>query len=193
LENFRLPLQIGSRGGTASAPIPSALVNGDRVTLQGVIPGPYRFMSTPHGIRARIGRWWLKSIRIDGKEALDEALTIPPASKHLEVRFSDRSSELSGRVTDATGALVTDAFAVVFSDDPNSWFPHSRRVAAIRLNSEGRYVVWNLPPGDYLLAVSSDLENNEWFDAETLAALRAGAVRVRLAENDRKTLDVRQP
>jgi hypothetical protein len=190
LENFRLPLQIGSRG-TASAPFPSVLVNADRVSLQGVVPGPYRFMSTPHGIRTRVARWWLKSIRIDSKEVLDEALTIPPASRQLDVTFSDRASELSGRVTDAAGAPVTGAFAVVFSEDPASWFPHSRRVTAVRLNAEGRYVVSNLPAGNYLLAVSSDLENNEWFDPETLETLRAGAVRVRLAEHERKTVDIR--
>jgi hypothetical protein len=192
LENFRLPLPIGARG-TSSAPIPSVLVNADRVTLQGVVPGPYRFMSTPHGIRTPVARWWLKSIRIDGTEVLDEALTIPPASRQLDVTFSDRASELSGRVTDEAGAPVRDAFAVVFSENPASWFPQSRRVAAMRLNVDGRYVVWNLPAGDYLLAVSSDLENNEWFDPERLEALRAGAVRVRLAENEHKVLDIRQP
>jgi hypothetical protein len=189
LENFRLPLQIGSRG-TA---FPSVVVNGDRVTLQGVVPGPYRFMSTPHGIRARVGRWWLKSIRIDDAEVLDTALTIPPASTQLDVTFSDRASELSGRVTDAAGAPVTGAFAVIFSENPASWFPHSRRVAAVRLNAEGRYVVWNLPSGDYRLAVSADLENNEWFDPERLETLRLGAVRLTLADNEHKVLDIRQP
>jgi hypothetical protein len=190
LENFRLPLPIGARG-TSSAPIPSVLVNADRVTLQGVVPGPYRFMSTPHGIRTPVARWWLKSIRIDGTEVLDEALTIPPSSRQLDVTFSDRASELSGRVTDAAGAPVTGAFAVIFSENSASRFPHSRRVAAVRLNAEGRYVVSNLPAGDSLLAVSSDLENNEWFDPETLETLKAGAVRVRLEDDERKTVDIK--
>jgi uncharacterized protein (DUF2141 family) len=192
LENVRLPLQIGARG-TSSAPFPSVLVNADRVTLQGVVPGPYRFLTPPLGIRSRAGRWWLKSIRIDGTEVLDEALTIAPTSKQLDVTFSDRASELSGRVIDESGAPVTGAFAVIFSENPASWFPHSRRVAAVRLNAEGRYAVWNLPAGRYLLAVSSDLENNEWFDPERLETLTAGAVRLTLAENEHKVLDIRQP
>lgn len=191
LEGFRIPLQIASRG-TAFTPLPSALVDGPRVTLQGAVPGTYRFNAQPQGIRTRVGRWWLKSILIDGKEILDEAPVIPPAAKDLRVTFSDRASELSGVVTGTSGP-VTDAFVVVFSAERTSWFLHSRRVAAVLLNSEGRYVVRNLPAGAYLVAISSDLESNEWFDPEALEVLRERATPVRIGENDVKTQDFRLP
>lgn len=190
LEGFRLPLQIGARGTMTSNPFPSVVADGATVSLAGVIPGPYRFNSLPHGIRSRVGRWWLKSIQIDGREALDEALEIPAGAKHLRVTFSDRASELSGRVTDAAGVPVTDGFAVVFSEDPKSWFLHSRRVAAVRLNDEGRYSVRNLPAGRYLIAATSELELNEWFDAEALTALRSQATAVTITEGDVLTRDV---
>ncbi len=72
---------------------------------------------------------------------------------------------------------------MVFSEDEKTWFHHSRRVAAVQPDSQGRFTVSNLPAGNYFLAVSSDLENNEWFDPARLSELRATASRVTVTEN----------
>lgn len=184
-QHLRFPLQIASRGATP-APLPNVVIDGSTVSLSGVLPGPYRMSVPPRGIRSRIGRWWLKSIRIDGQEVLDAPLVLSRHSKRLDITFSDRASELSGTIADGAGAPVTDAFAIVFADDPSTWFLHSRRVAAARLTAAGRYVVSNLPAGNYLIAVSADLDNNEWFDPERLQALRVGATGVTIAEDQVK-------
>ena len=181
LNGFKLPLQVASRAPMA-VPFPVPVVEGSQVVLRGVAPGIYRFTSSPQGIRTRVGPWWLKSITIDDREMLDQPLEILPNARTMRVTFSDRASQLSGVVANRDGAPVTDAYVVVFSDDAKTWFQHSRRVAAIQLDAQGRYTVWNLPSGNYFVAVSSDLENNEWFDPERLEALRAGASRVTIGE-----------
>ena len=38
---------------------------------------------------------------------------------------------------------------IVFSDDPEKWSEDSRWVRAVRTDSEGRYEVKGLPPGEY--------------------------------------------
>ncbi len=181
LDGFRLPLQVTPRAAMAS-PFPVPVVEGSKVVLRGVAPGTYRFMSSPQGIRTRVGPWWLKSITIDDREMLDQPLEILPNTRTMSVTFSDRASQLSGVAANRDGAPVTDAYVVVFSDEAKTWFQHSRRVAAVRPDAQGRYTVWNLPAGNYYVAVSSDLENNEWFDPERLGALRAGASRVTIGE-----------
>jgi hypothetical protein len=196
LDGFKLPLQVAPRGlGTVPFPIP--VVEGSQVVLRGVAPGTYRFTSTPPGIRTRVGPWWLKSIMIDDREMLDQPLEIPPNAKSLRVAFSGQASQLSGVVTGSDGAPVSDSYLVVFSEDPKAWFLHSRRVAAVQLKADGRYTVSNLPSGDYFVAVSSDLENNEWFDPERLQMLRTGGTRVTVGENQSVSRDItigqRQP
>lgn len=196
LNGFKLPMQVASRG-MASAPFPAAVVEGSQIVLRGVVPGLYRFISSPQGIRTRVGPWWLKSILMDDREVLDQPLEILPNTKSMRVTFSDQASQLSGVVVDREGTPVTDTHVVVFSENPKSWFQHSRRVAAVLLNEEGRYTVSNLPAGNYFVAVSSDLENNEWFDPEKLQTLSAGAGRVTIVENESVTRNItmgpRQP
>ena len=181
LSGFKLPIQITSRG-PALGPFPAPVVEGSQIVLRGVVPGTYRFMSSPQGIRTRVGPWWLKSIMMDDREMLDQPLDILPNTRTMSVTFSDRASQLSGVVVNRDGAPVTNTYVVVFSDDAKTWFQYSRRVAAVQLDAQGRYTVWNLPAGNYFVAVSDDLENNEWFDPERLAALRSGASRVTIGE-----------
>ena len=183
LNGMRLPLQVRSPGASG-APLPAPVVEGSQIVLRGAIPGVYQYSSAPQGTRTRIGPWWLKSITIDDREMLDRPLEIPPNTTRLRVTFADRASQLSGFVSDASGTPITDSYVVVFSDDDKTWFQHSRRVAGIPLDARGRYSVANLPAGDYFVAVSSDLENNEWFDPERLTELRASATRVTIRENE---------
>ena len=79
----------------------------------------------------------------------------------------------------------------MFAVDSQFWFHQSRRVAGVRLSSEGKYVVRNLPAGDYLVAVADDIDPNEWFDPEILTGLARSAVRVSLKQTEQKTLDLR--
>ncbi|MDQ3421163.1 MAG: carboxypeptidase-like regulatory domain-containing protein, partial [Acidobacteriota bacterium] len=162
LNGFKLPLQVRSLGN-AGISFPTSIVEGSQIVVRGAVPGLYQYPSPPQGIRTRVGPWWLESITMDDREVLDRPLEILPNTKTLRVTFSDRASQLSGVVTDRDGTPVTDSYVVVFSEDEKTWFHHSRRVAAVQPDSQGRFTVSNLPAGNYFLAVSSDLENNEWF------------------------------
>lgn len=190
LQGFRVSLPLGTRD-TMSGRFPTARIDGAGITIEGIVPGAYRFMTAPPGIRTRVGAWWLTSLVIDGQEALDEPLVVGRTARHARVTFADRPSSLSGIVTDGSGQPAAGAFVVVFAEDPRTWFLYSRRVAAIRLNSEGRYVVNNLPEGTYRVAVSADLDTNEWYDPDVLQALSASAARITLANKETKTHNIR--
>lgn len=187
---FRIGLNAFRADGAGG--LPSLLVQGERFSLAGIVPGLYRFSTPPRGIRMPIGGWWMKSARISEREALDAELEIRESTQNAIVVFSDRTSSLSGIVTGTNGAPESDTMMVVFSSDPRHWFFQSRRVAGVRLSTEGRYVIHNLPAGDYRVAVVDDLLPNEWFDAEVLQRLRSVSVPLSLAHDEVKTFDLRQ-
>jgi hypothetical protein len=189
LLTMRVPIPAVAAGGTLFG-LPSVVLDGSRFSMQGVQPGTYRFMSPPRGIRAPIVRWWLKSLVLNGKEALDAPLELRESTDDAVLTLSEQASELTGFVRLADGTPPSDGFVVVFAADPRFWFHQSRRVVGVRLPDTGKYVVRNLPAGDYLIAASEDIDLNEWFDPEMLKSLAPRAVRITLGENEAKSVDI---
>jgi hypothetical protein len=156
--------------------------------VEGIVPDRYQFAATS-GLRAPVNGWWLKSIGIRGREALDAPLELRQPVDDAIVTFSDRASALSGSVRDARGDPVADAWVVVFSTHPGAWFHDSRRVAAVKANGDGRYAIRNLPAGEYYLALTWDLQQGEWFDSVLLRDLAAAATRITIAADEQKSVD----
>jgi hypothetical protein len=188
---MRVPIPALPAGISNPSPLPSAVINGSGFSINGVLPGKYRFTSPPRGIRAPIGPWWMKSLMLNGREMLDEPLELRESTDEGLITLSDSASEVTGVVHAADGRPANDGFVVVFAADPRFWFHQSRRVAGVRLSSEGKYVVHNLPAGDYLVAVANDVDLNEWFDPEMLKSLARSAIRVSLKDTEQRTLDLR--
>ena len=189
---LRVPLAAISISSNNPVQLPSVVVDGARFSITGVIPGTYRFVSPPRGLRAAIGGWWLKSVMVHGRELLDADLELRQSTDDGVITFSDRASEVSGIVSDRDGAPEADGYVVVFAADKKAWFHGSRRVAGVRPATDGRYVVRNLPPGEYLVTAALNLEPNEWFDPEVLEGLAPGAIRIQLRENEVRDQMIRQ-
>jgi hypothetical protein len=192
-----LPLRVQLRavpaGGTSGPPLPSVIVAGFTFSVAGIVPGTYSFPSPPQGSRTPIGRWWLKSVMVNRRELLDAKLELRQSADDGVVTFSDRASEVSGVVHAGDGAPFVDGFVVIFPAQKSAWFHGSRRVAGIAPAPDGRYAVRNLPPGEYFVAFSTDLEMNEWFDPDVLAALAPTASVISLAEHESRRHDIQVP
>ena len=63
-------------------------------------------------------------------------------------------------------------------------------MAGVQTDASGRYSIRNLPPGDYLVATSDDLEPYEWFDPAVLERLTPDATRITMGEDETKSLDL---
>jgi hypothetical protein len=188
---LRLPAPAFMPLGPTTVPLPSVqLHEHNQFTVAGILPGLYRIASSAPGIRTPLAGWWLKSVVVNGRDVLDSEVELRADRDDVLVTFSDRASELGGRVIDGSGEAWVDGFVVVFSTDHATWFFNSRRVAGARPNSEGRYSVRNLPPGEYLVAASDDILAGEWFDPMLLEQLAPRAARIRIGENEKKTYDI---
>ncbi|HYT67695.1 MAG TPA: carboxypeptidase-like regulatory domain-containing protein [Vicinamibacterales bacterium] len=156
----------------------------------GAIPGAYRVRGNIQGVRAPIGGWWLKSLVVGGRDILDAPLDLRASADDGVATFSDRASELSGAVTTAQSSPSPDAYVVAFSTDRSTWFMNSRRVAGVRVDRDGRYTIRNLPPGEYRVAATTDIDQGEWFDPAVLDRLLAVGVPVTVAGAEKITVNI---
>ena len=145
---------------------------------------------TPLGV---VESWTLKSAVANGRETLDSGLEVKPNENVADavLTFTDRPTELSGTLQDATGRPASEYFIVLYPSDRAFWTAPSRRIAQTRPASDGRFTIRGLPPGEYLLAAVTDAEPGEWMDPSFLTRLVPASIRVSLLEGQRKTQDIR--
>jgi 5-hydroxyisourate hydrolase-like protein (transthyretin family) len=164
---------------------PQAPVGADgRFTLAGVIPGKYVL---------RASAFFTKSAMVGGEDLLDFPLDF--TGEHdvsdVVITVTDRPTELSGVLTDASGKPATDYTVLLASRDSRYWTPGSRRIVTSRAGPDGRYTFRSMPPGDYLLAALTDLEPGSQYDPEVLKSLVGASMNVKVNEGAKQTQDIR--
>jgi uncharacterized protein (DUF2141 family) len=162
--------------------------------------GRFVFASIPPGTYKLIinGRppagWILRSAMANGVDVSDIAFEVD-GSRNIEdvvITLTDRPAEISGRLQNADGNPAPDYVLVVFSADPRFHVARTRRTQQIRPDIDGRFIVRNLPAGDYFISAVTDIEPNQWNDPAFLATLAASSpIRIAVAEGDRKLQDIR--
>lgn len=138
--------------------------------------------------------WYLKAVRFDGEDITDEGMEFVPGRnvEGLQVVFSQKVTDLSGLVTDERGKPVLDASVVVFPANRDKWKAQSRYVRTLRPDTQGRYNIKSLPPGeDYLVIAVQNLEPGQGGDPEFLARAKEEAKPFTLNEGEIKAVDVR--
>jgi hypothetical protein len=169
--------------------------------VKGVTPGRYRInvmapgmlpMSMP-GMAMPPPTWMPRSIVLGGRDVSDLILEIRPNEdlKDVVITISDRVSELTGVVYDATGR-PTPAFPIVaFATDRAYWAAGSRRVQQASPASDGRYRFSALPAGEYYVCAPTDLDPNDLADPFFLEQLIAASFKLTIAPGEKKTQDLR--
>ncbi len=138
--------------------------------------------------------WYVKEIRFDGQDITDEGFEFV-GGRHLEglqVVFTQKATDLSGLVTDAGGKPVVDASVVIFPANRDKWKFQSRYVRTARPDTQGRYNIKSLPPGeDYLIIAVQNLENGQGGDPEFLGRAKEEAKPFTLNEGETKAVDIK--
>jgi protocatechuate 3,4-dioxygenase beta subunit len=135
--------------------------------------------------------WFLKAVRLEGRDVTDTLLDFETYhGKAVEVLVTQTATDISGRVTDASGRAVTNYVAVAFADDPQRWTPLSRHIASVRSDQQGRFSVRGLPPGRYRVAAVDYLPSGLERDPKILERLRGSALAVTLSEGATQNVTV---
>lgn len=137
--------------------------------------------------------WSLASAQLGGRDAADYHLTVEAGKplEGLEIRLTDRTSEVSGALTTAAGAVPAGYTVIAFPADSSLWLPQSRRIVAAQAGADGRYTLRGLPAGEYRVLAVQDPEPGAWFDREWLTQHASLAASVKLGNGERGTQDFR--
>jgi hypothetical protein len=137
--------------------------------------------------------WTLASAMSAGVDALDYLLEVPRDRdvRDLVLTLRDRSSQLSGTVTDASSKPATDRTVIVFPSDERLWAGGFRRIRADNLGADGKYAFDELRPGMYLVALTDAVEWEQWLDPEFLRKLQVAAIPVTIGEGEKRVQDLR--
>ena len=122
---------------------------------------------------------------IDGLGRIIE--THGPDPTGATVTLTDRHSELTGTLQTPAGSPAPDYFVIAFPANRAWWRPEARRIQTTRPASDGRFVLRDLPAGDYLLAALLDVEPADLGDPGFLEQAVPGAVKVTVADGERRT------
>jgi protocatechuate 3,4-dioxygenase beta subunit len=157
----------------------------------GLTPGRYYLRATA-ATEARAG-WLIKEVTAAGQDATDGAFELKVGDNvtNASIVFGDRPAELSGTLQDASGRPATDYFVLLLPADPARWRSTNRRVQQVRPLSDGKFTFRALLPGNYLLAAATELEPGATADTEFLTELAKNAVKVTIAEGEKKVQDIR--
>jgi hypothetical protein len=171
-----------------SGQLPTSPLSADLAfQIDGIVPAVYLFTATIPG-------WTMTSAILNGRDVADTPFDIPAGAptSGLVVTFTDRPAEVSGVLYDAAGRPTSDLSIVLFAADSTMWFTGSRRTRPIvRPASDGRFTFGGLVAGDYLLAALTDVSPNDLNDAAFLREVAAAAIKITVADGERKTQDLR--
>jgi hypothetical protein len=186
-----LRVNMPNADGDATLAVPAATIAADGTfRISGAPPARYRLTaSTPPSPPG----WAPRSAVVGQIDAFDLPFEIAPGRNvdDVVITFSDRPAELSGTLQTTDGAPTADYFIVVLAADRRYWVASARRNTMARPASTGRYIVRNLPAGEYFVAAVTDVEFNQWMDSAFLEQLVPAATRITIGESEKKTLDLR--
>jgi len=122
-------------------------------------------------------------------------MTMAVATPLAQGAPSSVSAAISGHVTDATSAPVSNYTVVVFPTDRTKWSVTPRLLRLARPAEDGSFEVSSLPPGEYWVAATDPVDgadvSGDWLKAETLERLSFRATRVTLTERQRVMMILR--
>ena len=157
-------------------------------TLKEVVPARYRI-----DVQGLPAGWMLASAVFDGRDAADHQLVLESGREYRGgvLKFTNRTGEIAGALTNPLNAPVGGQTIVLFPEDRALWLPQSRRIHIAVTGPDGRYAFRGLIHGEYRLAAVSDLESGQQFDRNFLAQLFVSSIAATLGEGERKTQDIR--
>jgi protocatechuate 3,4-dioxygenase beta subunit len=178
---------IGTTGQVTVGTTAAQVAPDGRFTIASISPGRHRInVNLPNA-----GGWAYRSTSVGGQDTRDAPIDIRASLSDVVVTFTDRPSDLSGKVLAPAGAPPPDCYVILYSVDRAAWYPQSRRILSARPASDGAYVMRNVIPGEYFLAAVEDVEPSEWFDPEFLQRILPMATRITIGEGEKKVQDLK--
>ncbi len=187
---IRAPMTDGSLSGDA----PTGNLNADNTfRMRGLLRGLHyiRVEGLPPN-----SPWSLKRVELNGADVTDIPVEyrFGQVETGLRVIFTDTSTDFYGTLLLGARDVMQGYAVIAFSTNPTTWYPRSRQVQLARpTDDRGRYHIHGLPPGEYYLALTRDLDEGDIGNAKALQQLSEakGLQRVIVRDGERRSVDLR--
>jgi len=181
---IRAPLADGSPFGDA----PTGDVQpGGAYTIRGITAGAHVI-----AVEGLPFPWLLKSVTHRGQDITDLGFEADRGQQLDDVRvtITDVASEVAGTVRDTNGAPVADAMVVILPVSQQYWTRTSRRLGLQRTDAGGRYRLRGIPPGEYRVLASTELDESEAHQRGLMQALSQVGLPLSLNPLEQRSLDL---
>ena len=156
----------------------------DLTFSQNVPEGSMRF-----SVNLPTGNFYLKSIRMEGRDVTDQAVDFKNNDRYhgVEVVISSQGGQLSGVVRkEEGGEVLRGATVVVFPADPERQ-GKSRFIKTVQTDQQGSFDAKGLVPGEYLACALLNHEAGAESDVSYLKEIEKAGKRVELIAGSTKT------
>jgi uncharacterized protein (DUF2141 family) len=194
--SLRLMAAPNTTGVTISVNPGMAQVAADgSFAFTGITPGRYLLSASAPPETPVPGTTWLVKSAIVGKvDGADTPIEVKPGQSidNVLLTFTDKTAEVSGTLSDATGKPTSEFSVILFSVDKTFWGQRSRRFKTpVRAGMDGKFTFTGLPAGDYYLAALTDFEPSDVSNPLFLEQVIPSAVKVTVAEGEKKAQDLK--
>jgi carboxypeptidase family protein len=159
----------------------------DLTFTQNVAEGSMRF-----NVNLPTGNFYLKSIRMEGRDVTDQAVEFKNNDRYhgVEVVISSQGGQLSGVVRkEEGGEVLRGATVVLFAADPEHQ-SKSRFTKTVQTDQQGSFVAKGIVPGEYVVCALLNHEAGAETDVSYLKEIEKLGKRVELSAGGTKTEDL---
>ena len=138
--------------------------------------------------------WIVKSILHNGTDVTDQGMEFRSDEDVSDIRIviTDRTTEVTGSVTNQKGEPTRDYTVVIFPEDRTKWTYPTRYLRAGRADQDGLFKIRGLPPDERYLAAAIDyLEDGQGGDPAFLEQITDRATPFTLGEGETKAISLK--
>jgi uncharacterized surface anchored protein len=150
-----------------------------------IAEGLYRFQVT-----LPPGNSYVKSIRVEGREGVDQPLEVRGNDRisGVEVIVSSEGAQLDGLVRkEENGETLPGATVILFSTNPEQRGSNSRFTKSAQADQEGHFSIKGIVPGEYAVCALSRHEPGAEENASFLKEIETAAKQVKLSAHQTHT------
>jgi hypothetical protein len=188
-------LETAGVGTTGMFPTTSVQPEADGTfVLRNVFPGRYRLVTGASPAGSQSAPWSILSSAIDGRDTLIHSFEVTDRSfDSASIVMTSQPAELGGTLLDAADRPVEGLFVLLFPVDPSLWSLTGSRVVrpGIRTGPTGTFRFAGVLPGQYFLAVATEIEQAAWGTPELMEQLAASAVKVTIGRGEKKAQNIK--
>lgn len=191
------PRPVAFTGVRVRAPFADGTSFGDAPTGDVAPDGDYRIRGLMTGshfitVEGLSYPWVLKSVVYRGQDITDAAVEVESRQmlKDVRVTITDVANDISGVVRNERGGEAPDAMVLFIPLAQQFWTRTSRRFVVLRSDTAGRFRVRGLPPGEYRVLATFDVDESEAYRRELLHDLITHAVPLSLGDRQQRSIDV---